>query len=142
MLFCQPCIQGQPALGNAARRVVCYVIGVTHECVNGTQGIPLLFRKRQEPIVKVLCPHASDTTANRISVHKLRVHSSFPRAARATSASFRDLELVGRQRKTSKFCRSIAFSISCPPRLNSSMSIASSRSTLSTRGRPRSNQSR
>src|SRR5690349_16335255 len=113
----QPGIQSYPAVRNAARSIVRYVVGVSHECVNRTQRVSLFLRERQEPVIEVLRAGTGDSAANGIRGYKLRIHSSFPRAARATNASFRGLEIVGRLRKTLKFCRSIALSISWPPRL-------------------------
>ena len=53
-----------------------------------------------------------------------------PARHRATSASLRVFEIAGRRPSTAYPWRSMAFRISCPPRLNNSMSTASSRSTL------------
>ena len=59
----------------------------------------------------------------------LIIHN-FPSAARATSASLRGFEIAGRRPSTAKCWRSMAFRISCPPRLKSSRSTANSLSTL------------
>ena len=65
-----------------------------------------------------------------------------PSAARATRANLRVFEISGRWPRTANPCLSMARRISCPPRENNSRSIASSRSTIRTRGKPRLNHSR
>src|SRR5262249_31359379 len=105
--FCQPGVQSKHALLDSARCVIGSVVGMAHECIYGTQSIPFLLRKRQESIVKVLGPSASNAATNRVRRDKLGIHSSFPSAARATSASFRGVEIAGRARRTSKSCFSI-----------------------------------
>src|SRR5258708_10471290 len=133
--------------------VVGDIVAAAHEGVDGAQGFALALGQDQKGVVEIFGVGAGDTAAYRIRHLELRrggsprdqdllcscAHSNFPRAARATSASLRGLEITGRRPSTAKFWRSMAFRISWPPRVKSSMSTAKSLSTFSTSGRPRSN---
>src|SRR5580700_26616 len=160
----QPCSQLVVAIDVAERGVVGDVIAVPHEGVDGAQRIAFAPRQHHESIVKILGGRAGDAPANGIRHFKLGsggrkldggishggghlcfsrgLGSSFAAAARATRVSLRDFEIAGRRPSTAQFWLSMALRISCPPRLKSSMSVASAESTFTTSGKPCANHSR
>src|ERR1700684_809599 len=157
----EPGIEFVAAFFETEAGVVGNVIAAAHKGVDRAQRLPLALGKNQECVIEILGVAASDAAAHRLRHAELRrswtprnhhllrsrAHTnfptdfpiSFPNAARATRASLRGFEITGRQPSTAKFWCSMAFRISWPPRLKSSMSTASSLSTLLTSGRPRSN---
>src|SRR5262249_42617060 len=152
----QPIGELQPPLLHRQGSVVGNVIAPPHEGIYSAQRLSLAAWQYQERVIEVLRGSTSDRAAYRVGNRELRririelrdgllhssTHRSFPRAARASRASLRVFGMAGRRPRTAYPCRSIALSISKPPRLNSSMSMASSRSTLSTNGNPCWNHSR
>src|SRR4029077_12426968 len=108
-------------------RIIGDIVSMAHKRVDRTQGVAFLCRQHHEAVIEILGCTARDAPADRVSMAELMVHRSLPAAARATSSNLRVLEIVGRESNTSKPWRSMALRISCPPRLNSSMSMASSR---------------
>src|SRR5579864_5879233 len=159
----EPGVEFLAAFGKAQRRIVSDVVATAHEGVDGAQGLALASRQNQKSVVEILGGSSRDAAADRIRHDELRLRwsprngnllragaqlfppllpRSLPRAARATSASLRGFEIAGRFPRTAQFCRSIARKISWPPRLKSSKSMASSRSTLPINGSPCRNQSR
>src|SRR5271157_3328713 len=140
-----PFLKLLPALLLRKRWIVSDVIGAPHKGIHRRDRIALLAGKDEEPIVKILGCRARDVPADRIRSPQLQrvfAHSNFPMAARATSHSLRGLKMAGLRVSTSYPCRSIAFNISSPLRLNSSMSRARCLSTILASGSPICNHSR
>src|SRR5271157_899614 len=134
-----PFLELLPSLLLRKRWIVRDVVGAPHEGIHCRDRIAFLDGKNEEAIVKILGCRARDVPADRICSPQLQrvfAHSNFPMAARATSHSLRGLEMAGLRVSTSYPCRSIAFNISSPPRLNSSMSRARCLSTILASGSP------
>ncbi len=147
----QPRLQPLPSFIRRLFEVVGNVVAAAHEGVHRAQRLALGVGQDEESVVEILGRRAGDAAAYGICDRDLRrgrrkwrghgLHggahirlprlppSSFPNAARATSASLRVFEIAGRRPSTAWPWRSMAFRISCPPRLNNSISTASSRST-------------
>src|ERR1700682_1241198 len=138
----QPVVQLLPFFFASQIWTIGDIVGMAHERINSTECVSLIGWEDDKAVVKVLGGAPCDSPADGIGMRELLVHSSLPAAARATSQSLRALEITGLRSSTSKCWRSMAFSISCPPRLKSSRSTASSRLTILTSGAPRSNHSR
>ncbi len=138
----QPLIQLLPLFPDVDSWIIGDVIGVAHEGVDRTKGVALVRRKHEKAVVEVFGRAPGNASADSIGMRELLVHRSLSAAAWTTSQSLRGLEMTGRRRRTSNPWFSMAFRISCPPRLKSSRSTASSRSTFLISGSPRLNHSR
>src|SRR5258708_963864 len=108
-----------PLLRRDPRRVT-QVIGMAHERIHRAKRVALLPGQSEERVIKILRFGAGHSAAYGVRHGKLLVHASPPFCsnARATSQSLRGFEIAGRDFNTSNPCRSMAFKISCPPRLN------------------------
>src|SRR4029077_20176612 len=105
------------AFGRAQLGVIGNVIAAPHEGVDGAEGVALAAGQDQKRVIEILCRHAGNTLAHGIRHDELRrsrrpwhgdrlrtgAHREPPespnilaKAAWATRASLRDLEIAGR----------------------------------------------
>src|SRR4029077_12438586 len=104
--------------------IVAEVVGMAHESIHSGERVAFGQRQRQKRVVKVARFTPCDAKTHRIRGSKLRLaHNRLHKdraAALATRASFRVLEIAGREHSTSLFWRAMELRIFSTPPLKES----------------------